>query len=1540
MAVQLGRRIFCGVILASLLLPYANANQGENHAIPSGAPEVAVPDRNTLPRDGRIGGADNEISSTAGQRGKRNNSFTVSIPNGYANGSINDIRVQSIAGEVFWTRVWDGQEWKFNPHWESLSQSWKNMTGSQTADSAASSSSTSTPVLSAGSGGGGGSEGCWVWVDEDWQPSSGTVMVGGIPQAGPMLPYRTTPFNRLMGEDSADYPPPMLVSVDYANLCMGSSQSGGMFNAEGIRRQNELYLGEEGRYAFSNRAFMEKRAVRAYPAVTASNLESSLASGTAAFTPETVAKGFRWMDKSGDWIDYNTQGQIVAWGDRNDNAIWLVRDTDGMVRGVVDSNGRVLYTLHYEGALLVKVKDYPINGNALDLPSRSVTYKYDSLNRLTEVTDVRGHVTKYEYDAANRIVKIIDPEGRSELFAYNGDSVTKHTAPDGGVTDYAFDYDDTNKQFSSKITGPETAAGRRVENFIHNRVGKLVQHTINGRMEEEVRYDTGARAELRTNARGFTTRVVKNEFDQDVEITHPDDTTVKYGYSALHLQRTEEIDEAGVKTEYQYDAKGNLLKKVEAAGTADQRVTEYEVNGLGQVVKVTLKGRTEANGTVTADATWQLEYDSAGLVKKTIDPEGHTRQYMYNRTGNLVSQTDPRGNTISYEVDTAGNLIKATDALGRSRSYDYDKVGNLTTSIDARGKTARAVYDAMNRLTQSINSVGGISKRQYNNQGLPVTETDEDGRSTSTVFDNFLRIVGQADALGNATQFDYQIPDGTASGQLGSLSEPTEVKYPTFTQQTRYDRRERPTSQTLINPAAQGTQTFTSSTTYDKRGLVKNETDAYGKARAHTYNALGQRIESTDTLGGTTRWQYDARGNLLQLTDAKSNIYTFEYDRNNRLVKQTMPLGQVIRQHYDAAGNLSERVDPKGNKFVYTYDAANRLVEIKQYKAEGTLVRTTKQTWDEADNLIAWSDTDATRPSGQQTASGSATFDDANRKTGETVSYPNPSGANTSLSYSTAYSLAGKKTRLTWPDGTNIEYGYSAHGELESVTIPGEGTLGVNQFKWTKPAQTTLPGGSTQNHTYDGLLNLEGFNVKTSDQQMVLDLANTYGKSQELKKSIRTDNNGTAANTRTSSYVYDDELRLTQAEHDTGGLFGADTESFTLDALGNRITHSKVSGAWVYDANNHLTQRGSGATTYEYDDSGNLIKKTEGAKITQYAYDAMNRLVEVKNGSNNLIARYGYDPLDRRLWKEQYRDAQGNALAPAKRTLYLYADEGLIAEASQDIILNNDGSVSASGSPAVVTQYGPRPEAEFTTGVLFIKTRNSNGQDMVAYYHHDHLQTPIQATDKQGNLVWSANYESFGKAHITTPAATADNPTIASNLRLPGQYADEETGLHYNFRRYYDPDTGRYVTEDPIGLEGGINLFLYANANSILNTDPRGENPRAIAAAILAAIKAAKEAIKKCAGDKKCRCNAIHYSYAVVCRFPASCKPTDDCGPVLDAKESAARWCFNLRDLYIRSGCDSVIPTKADHPKERDKRKENWEKCKARQASCKKCNGV
>ncbi len=175
-----------------------------------------------------------------------------------------------------------------------------------------------------------------------------------------------------------------------------------------------------------------------------------------------------------------------------------------------------------------------------------------------------------------------------------------------------------------------------------------------------------------------------------------------------------------------------------------------------------------------------------------------------------------------------------------------------------------------------------------------------------------------------------------------------------------------------------------------------------------------------------------------------------------------------------------------------------------------------------------------------------------------------------------------------------------------------------------------------------------------------------------------------------------------------------------------------------------------------------------------------------KDDSGNVIAAYYYDPFGRRLWKN----------TGSGRTYYLYSDEGLV------------GEYDSSGTE--IKTYGYAMGSQWGTNPLFQKVGT-----IYYWYHNDHQGTPQKITDTTGTVVWSATYDSFGKTTIGTE-------TITNNLRFPGQYYDTETGLHYNWNRYYDPETGRYMRVDPIGE--GLNLYLYTQNNPLKYIDPRGLN--------------------------------------------------------------------------------------------------------------------
>ncbi|MBO6558405.1 MAG: RHS domain-containing protein [Pseudomonadales bacterium] len=224
-----------------------------------------------------------------------------------------------------------------------------------------------------------------------------------------------------------------------------------------------------------------------------------------------------------------------------------------------------------------------------------------------------------------------------------------------------------------------------------------------------------------------------------------------------------------------------------------------------------------------------------------------------------------------------------------------------------------------------------------------------------------------------------------------------------------------------------------------------------------------------------------------------------------------------------------------------------------------------------------------------------------------------------------------------------------------------------------------------------------------------------------------------------------------------------------------------------------MTHSDSSTTSYEYDDNGNRIKKTETDLIptstdTHYLYNTEERLTEVQDHNHATIASYYYDPFGLRLSKTT---ASGT-------TYFLYNGEGLAAE------------YDASGNLIVEYHYGPNKP--WMTDPLFKRSANGN----YYYYQNGHLGTPQQMITKSGQIVWQGQYTSFGS--IIETISLEDNP-----LRFPGQYHDVETDTYYNYFRDYDPSLGRYIQSDPIGLRGGLNTYGYVHQNPLIYTDPTGE---------------------------------------------------------------------------------------------------------------------
>ena len=402
---------------------------------------------------------------------------------------------------------------------------------------------------------------------------------------------------------------------------------------------------------------------------------------------------------------------------------------------------------------------------------------------------------------------------------------------------------------------------------------------------------------------------------------------------------------------------------------------------------------------------------------------------------------------------------------------------------------------------------------------------------------------------------------------------------------------------------------------------------------------------------------------------------------------------------------------------------------------------------------------------GETPVSGTMVYDELNRKTGETVNY---GGFSKSFSY--GYDHRGNKTGYTSPEGIAHNYEYLRNDRLKTIGFDGK-VLDLNYDK-TRLKQILYPNGVTTDYGYNVGGWLSGIQTKK-------------GLATLLRRDYQFDHVGNIGTMTTQAgdtlYGYDDLYQLTVADHPQAT--GLADESYSYDKVGNRLTSSATNGSWSHNQNNELTD--TTLASYEYDANGNTVKKTVGTQVTRYEYNARNRLARVILPSGQ-VASYSYDPFGRRVRKQVDSEA----------TWYVYAEEGLV------------GEYSASGSMQKV--YGWMPDGTWGTDPLYM--RDGAG---LYYYHNDHLGTPQRLISAaSGAVVWSAGYQAFGKAEID-PLSTVEN-----NLRFPGQYFDAETGLHFNFNRYFAPETGRYLSTDPYG--DGLNLYAYGYGNPVNLYDPLG----------------------------------------------------------------------------------------------------------------------
>jgi len=408
----------------------------------------------------------------------------------------------------------------------------------------------------------------------------------------------------------------------------------------------------------------------------------------------------------------------------------------------------------------------------------------------------------------------------------------------------------------------------------------------------------------------------------------------------------------------------------------------------------------------------------------------------------------------------------------------------------------------------------------------------------------------------------------------------------------------------------------------------------------------------------------------------------------------------------------------------------------------------------------------------------------------------------------------GNRTETIRPDGQRIGYLHYGSGHLHGITLNRNEIAAFERDKLHRETERTFGKHIRQETQYDPMGRILQQIHNRSRREYGYDAAGQLTHIQ---------NRGDQ-----TQYRYDPIGRLIAAvTPDFSETFAFDPANNRLDLSGNKQDHTDQANSQEKSSLNkvwgNLLKEYAGVH-YDYDQRGNLIRKTRNGETTDYHWNGYNQLIKIEN--RNGSTEYRYDPLGRRTAKIRNGETtvyhwQEDTLAiestNGQNTHYLFEPDTF--EPLAQFQTTSPIGIEREDKPA--EPYGYDPETDPLLKIPPEPQGQSEAQPELVYYQLDHLGTPIAAHNAKGEAVWTAEYEAWGRIRNET---VSDGLKANIPFRFQGQYYDEESGLHYNRFRYYDPEIGRFVSQDPIGLQGGMNLFEYA-PNPIVWIDFLGLTP-------------------------------------------------------------------------------------------------------------------
>lgn len=863
---------------------------------------------------------------------------------------------------------------------------------------------------------------------------------------------------------------------------------------------------------------------------------------------------------------------------------------------------------------------------------------------------------------------------------------------------------------------------------------------------------------------------------------------------------------------FYYDNLNRLTQKTLAWGNADSQFTTYNYTAL-------------SNGAVNNYPTPNEIITDSQKVIKTINPTGWVTQQVisYPKGGN--------SKTISYTYFEDATkydfgLIRTVDGprtdVDDSVSFTYDIFGNKATAtqvVNNRSIVTKYLnYNSFSQPERIVYPTGIVDKFVYNADGTlqsKVTGTGSDtgnvtGVANSYTYDYLKRKKSETNADNETTVYDY---DG-----LGRLIKTT-APDASSTTQTYFDNG-------VLQSTAGATVVYNEINTQGRVSKTRKGTNSDYYWKTFTYDGNGNVTQTQTTLGVIEKWTYDALNRNTSYTDGEGNVSKKTYDKSNNLTSSKDAVNSGSSPfNYVSSTLVKDEVNNDYATKSYLYNQEDRVTSKTHgsrtcsYSNVDTLGRTggvTCNSENDADPAFAYNYQyiyDASRFGRLDRVSTTTLFgtdtqysyDYLDRVIGKSQinkSIATWGGQSTALNVGYAYSAAGKTTSITMPSGRLIKYNYENNkGRLSSLDINNTPFISKVNYDETGRAIRWYYNDRVQyRFEYDrynsGDLISTGFSFPMvwfdfgyHDHFFIDQDGKVDFKSREFEHFVW--------------YQYDKAGRvLSENLTKAAGDYDVTQYKFdySYDANGNRKTFNVSGGdkAQPYTSvknisYNYYNNRLTSITRNSVNGNVNYLPQGElrlNSFLSRYDGNGQMRYSGGVNGQYYMAYNHKNERTVRSL------NTSGNWYDGAIQYVY-DEDSNLIGEYTQN------------GTP--ITEYiwlGKR---------LVAAIYGSGGNSKIYAVYSDPNGTPrtLFQPDEE-RIIWTWNNTDFGLGQITG--------TVKFNLRLPGQYYDELTGLHYNLNRYYNPELGRYMEPDPIGLEGGSNPYVYAENNPISNIDPSGLN--------------------------------------------------------------------------------------------------------------------